>query len=62
MNRTSSARSNRGSGSYLSSDILKSILTPAELAAYSQTEAGKDYYKLVDWRVQSIQLLTSSPQ
>lgn len=38
--------------------ILGNILTPEELAAYRQTESGKTYYQLVDWRILSIQFLT----
>lgn len=40
--------------------ILRNILTDDEFAAYRKTEAGKDYYDLVDWRLRSIAFLTSA--
>ncbi len=40
--------------------ILSNVLTEAELNAYRQTEEGKDYYALIDWRVRSIAFLTSA--
>lgn len=39
--------------------ILGNILTSAEMEAYRQTEAGKGYYQLVDWRLRSIEFLTA---
>ena len=39
--------------------ILNNILTGAEMEAYLQTEAGKGYYELVDWRLRSIAFLTT---
>ncbi|WP_153045456.1 hypothetical protein [Marinobacter salexigens] len=49
-------------GSFLSSDllaILRNILTDAEFAAFQQTEADKDYYQRINWRLRSIQFLTA---
>lgn len=40
--------------------ILRNVLSEAEFAAYQQTEQGKDYYELVDWRLRSIAFLTSA--
>lgn len=40
--------------------ILGNILTEAEYAAYLGTEAGKDYYEVIDWRVRAIAFLTSA--
>ena len=39
--------------------ILGNILTENEMHAYQQTEAGKDYYEMVDWRLRSIRFLTA---
>jgi hypothetical protein len=47
-------------GSRLGSELLSilgNILTSAEMEAYLQTEAGKGYYELVDWRLRSIEFL-----
>jgi len=38
--------------------ILQNILTAREMDAYLQTEAGKTYYELVQWRLRSITFLT----
>lgn len=49
-------------GSVLSNNllaILGNILTDAELEAYQQTEADKGYYERINWRLRSIQFLTS---
>lgn len=49
-------------GSFLSNDllaILGNILTDAELEAYQQTEADKDYYERINWRLRSIKFLTA---
>ncbi|MCB1492691.1 MAG: DUF1311 domain-containing protein [Rhodobiaceae bacterium] len=40
--------------------ILTNILSPDELAAYEQTEAGKSGLELVEWRLGSIKFLTGS--
>ena len=34
------------------------ILSETEFNAYMQTEGGKTYYQIVDWRLRSIQFLT----
>lgn len=39
--------------------ILGNILTENEMHAYQQTEAGKNYYEMVDWRLRSIRFLTA---
>lgn len=39
--------------------ILDNILTDPEMEAYRQTEQGKDFYQLFDWRLRSIQFLTT---
>jgi Bacterial SH3 domain len=39
--------------------ILTNILTPDEFTAYKQTEAGKDFYGVLSWRLRSIQFLTA---
>ena len=49
-------------GRFLADDllaILGNILTDAELEAYQQTEADKDYYERINWRLRSIQFLTA---
>lgn len=49
-------------GSFLADDllaILGNILTEAELEAYRQTEADKDYYERINWRLRSIRFLTA---
>lgn len=49
-------------GTFLASDllaILDNILTDAELEAFKQTEADKDYYERINWRLRSIQFLTA---
>ena len=38
--------------------ILRNILTDQEMTDYMQTEAGKDYYERLDWRLRSIGFLT----
>lgn len=38
--------------------VLENILTEAELEAYRQTEAGKSFYEVLDWRLTSIRFLT----
>ncbi len=38
--------------------ILTNILTPDEFTAYRQTEEGKDFYGVMNWRLRSIQFLT----
>ena len=38
--------------------ILRNILTPAEMEAYLQTEEGKNFYQLLNWRLRSISFLT----
>lgn len=38
--------------------ILRNILNENEFNAYMQTEGGKTYYQIVDWRLRSIQFLT----
>lgn len=51
-----------GWGNILAADlglILENILTEAEAEAFKQTEEGKDYYELVDWRMRSIIFLTA---
>lgn len=51
-----------GWGDRLNSDllsILTNILTPDELIAYKQTEEGKSFYELTNWRLLSIQFLTA---
>lgn len=40
------------------SRVIRNMLTPEEYAAYRTTEAEKDFYKLVDWRLRSITFLT----
>lgn len=50
-----------GWGSRIGDDllgILRNILTPGEMNAYLQTENGKSYYELVQWRLRSIAFLT----
>lgn len=39
--------------------ILHNLLTDPEMEAFQQTEAGKSYYDLVDWRLRSINFLTA---
>ncbi|MGH6925363.1 MAG: hypothetical protein ACRED5_16675 [Propylenella sp.] len=39
--------------------VLVNILTPAEMEAYRQTEEGKGFYELLDWRLRSIRFLTA---
>jgi hypothetical protein len=39
--------------------VLVNILTPAEMDAYRQTEVGKGFYELLDWRLRSIRFLTA---
>ena len=39
-------------------EILNNILPDEQYAAYRSTEAGKEGYALVDWRLRSISLLT----
>ena len=46
-----------GVGDALSA-ILRNILTADEIPAYLQTEAGKSYSELIEWRLRSIQFLT----
>jgi hypothetical protein len=49
-------------GSRLGDDlaqVLVNILTPAELEAYRQTEDGRGFYELLDWRLRSIRFLTA---
>jgi hypothetical protein len=49
-------------GTRLNSDllsILNNILTPDEMTAYKQTEEGKSFYELTNWRLLSIQFLTA---
>jgi uncharacterized protein YraI len=38
--------------------ILRNILNEREMTAYLQTETGKSYYELVQWRLRSITFLT----
>lgn len=38
--------------------ILRNILTSTEMESYLQTESGKTYYELVQWRLRSITFLT----
>ncbi len=40
--------------------LLGNLLSDAEFEAYRQTEAGKDYYELVDWRLRSLHFLTAA--
>lgn len=40
--------------------LLRNILSEAEFDAYRQTEAGKDYYNRIDWRLRSLNFLTAS--
>lgn len=40
--------------------LLGNLLSDAEFEAYRQTEAGKDYYALVDWRLRSLHFLTAA--
>lgn len=40
--------------------LLRNILSEAEFDAYRQTEAGKDYYDRIDWRLRSLNFLTAS--
>lgn len=40
------------------SGILQNMLTEVEFQAYLQTEEGKGYYELVDWRLRSIAFLS----
>ncbi len=40
-------------------EILENILTDTEMQAYRQTESGKNYYELVDWRLRSIRFLSA---
>ncbi len=42
--------------------VLNNILTNAEFEAYQQTEAGKDFYEVLDWRIASIRFLTTPAQ
>jgi hypothetical protein len=51
-----------GWGGRLGDDLLQvlvNILTPAEMEAYRQTEEGKSFYELLDWRLRSIRFLTA---
>lgn len=41
--------------------ILRNLLSTQEYDAYKQTEAGKPYYDLIDWRLKSISFLTAEP-
>lgn len=49
-------------GTRLNNDLLRiltNILTPEELIAYQQTEQGKSFYEVTNWRLLSIQFLTA---
>lgn len=41
--------------------IVRSLLSEAEFQAYRQTEAGKSFYELMDWRLRSIGFLATAP-
>ena len=43
------------------SGILRNILTPEEFTAYEATEADKDFFDLLEWRLASISFLTYDP-
>ncbi|WP_355662128.1 T-complex 10 C-terminal domain-containing protein [Halomonas salifodinae] len=41
--------------------VLGNLLGDAEFEAYRQTEAGKGYYEVIDWRLRSLRFLTATP-
>ncbi|MBF8223280.1 T-complex 10 C-terminal domain-containing protein [Halomonas sp. 328] len=41
--------------------VLGNLLGDAEFEAYRQTEAGKGYYEVIDWRLRSLRFLTAAP-
>lgn len=42
--------------------ILRNMLSDTEFEAYRQTEQGKSFYELMDWRLRSINFLVTAPQ
>ena len=42
-------------------NVLRNILTPDEMEAYLQTEKDKDFYDVIEWRIDSIVFLTREP-
>ena len=41
--------------------IIRGLLSDAEFEAYLQTEQGRSFYELLDWRLRSIRFLTATP-